>query len=111
MQRPRPYRSDRRAPGTLVTTTLQERCPGRAVQGNLDPAILLAGPEATRSATRALLQRAEATGHVFNLGHGVLPDTPLASVEALIEEVHATPSQSAPAAPASSDAVIENHEA
>jgi len=90
---------------------LQERCPGRAVQGNLDPAILLAGPEATRSAIRALLQRAEATGHVFNLGHGVLPDTPLASVEALIEEVHATPSQSAPAASASTDAVMENHDA
>jgi len=63
--------------------------PGRPVQGNIDPAILLAGPEATRAAARSLLERSTPTGHVFNLGHGLLPETPLESVEALIEEVHA----------------------
>ncbi len=62
--------------------------PDRAVQGNLDPAILLGGPEITRQATRRLLRRVPSRGHVFNLGHGVLPDTPLASVEALIKVVH-----------------------
>lgn len=62
--------------------------PDRAVQGNLDPAILLGGPEITRQATRRLLRRVPSRGHVVNLGHGVLPDTPLASVEALIEVVH-----------------------
>jgi uroporphyrinogen decarboxylase len=69
---------------------LQKRMgPGRAVQGNLDPAVLLAGPERTRQEARLLLERTSATGHVFNLGHGLLPETPLESVEALIEEVHA----------------------
>lgn len=63
--------------------------PGRALQGNLDPAILLAGPEPTRAAARALLARVPARGHVVNLGHGILPETPIDSVLALIEVVHA----------------------
>jgi len=69
---------------------LQRRLgPERAVQGNLDPAVLLAGPERTRHQARELLESTSATGHVFNLGHGLLPETPLESVAALIEEVHA----------------------
>lgn len=68
---------------------LQRRLNGsKAVQGNLDPALLLAGPETTAAAARDLLQRVAPRGHVFNLGHGILPDTPLASVEALVEAVH-----------------------
>lgn len=66
---------------------LQRRYPDRAVQGNIDPAVLLAGTEATRAAARHLLAGVEATGHVVNLGHGILPTTPIASVEALIETV------------------------
>lgn len=62
--------------------------PHGAVQGNLDPAILLAGPEATFAATKALLARVPALGHIVNLGHGVLPQTPLESVDALLEAVH-----------------------
>jgi uroporphyrinogen decarboxylase len=62
---------------------------GKMLQGNLDPAILLAGPEATARAARALLARVPARGHAVNLGHGILPETPIASVEALIEAVHA----------------------
>lgn len=61
----------------------------RAIQGNLDPATLLAGPEATRAATRQLLERMPARGHVVNLGHGIMPQAPLESVQALIETVHA----------------------
>lgn len=61
--------------------------PGKAVQGNLDPAILLAGPEATTNATRALLARVPRRGHVVNLGHGVFPDTPIDSVRAFIDAV------------------------
>jgi uroporphyrinogen decarboxylase len=61
----------------------------RAVQGNLDPAILLAGPEATAAATRALLAAVPRRGHVVNLGHGLLPETPLESVAALVEVVRA----------------------
>ena len=60
----------------------------RAIQGNLDPAILLAGAGATRRATRGLLATVPARGHVVNLGHGILPETPLDSVRALIDVVH-----------------------
>jgi uroporphyrinogen decarboxylase len=63
--------------------------PTKALQGNLDPATLLAGPEATARATRALLANVPARGHIVNLGHGVLPETPHASAVALIEAVHA----------------------
>jgi uroporphyrinogen decarboxylase len=60
----------------------------RALQGNLDPAVLLGGPELTRRAADALLRRVPRQGHIVNLGHGILPDTPIASVEALIAAVH-----------------------
>jgi uroporphyrinogen decarboxylase len=66
---------------------LQRRYPDRSVQGNVDPAILLAGPDATRSAASKLLETVDRTGHIVNLGHGILPTTPIASVEALIETV------------------------
>jgi uroporphyrinogen decarboxylase len=67
---------------------LQRRYPGRALQGNLDPAILLAGSDATRTSARELLAAVDPTGHVVNLGHGILPTTPIDSVTALIEAVH-----------------------
>jgi uroporphyrinogen decarboxylase len=66
---------------------LQQQYPDRAVQGNIDPAVLLAGPDATRAAARQLLASVAATGHIVNLGHGILPTTPIASVEALMETV------------------------
>ncbi len=68
-----------------VQSRFQDR---RAVQGNIDPAILLGGAAPTRAAVTELLQRVDALGHIVNLGHGILPDTPLESVEALIETVH-----------------------
>jgi len=63
--------------------------PDLALQGNLDPAVLLAGPEATARSARALMQRVPARGHVLNLGHGITPDAPLESVQALVETVRA----------------------
>ena len=66
---------------------VQQRYPERAVQGNIDPAILLAGPDATRAATQKLLRNVDKAGHIVNLGHGILPTTPIASVEALIQTV------------------------
>lgn len=63
--------------------------PSRGLQGNLDPAFLVAGPDATRTATRALLAQVPARGHVVNLGHGITPEAPIDSVHALIETVHA----------------------
>ena len=58
------------------------------IQGNLDPSVLLAGPEAAERATTDLLDRVRGRpGHVFNLGHGVLPGTPVESVAAVVETV------------------------
>jgi uroporphyrinogen decarboxylase len=66
---------------------LRRRYPQLAVQGNLDPAVLLAGPVASGAAARRLLAAVPATGHIVNLGHGILPQTPLASVAALLDAV------------------------
>jgi len=61
-----------------------------ALQGNLDPAVLLATPEVVRARARAVLDDVdERPGHIMNLGHGILPETPIASVEALAETVAA----------------------
>lgn len=67
----------------------RRRTGGRlALQGNVDPKVLLEGPAATRAATGAVLASAGGTpGHIMNLGHGVLPDTPIESVVAMIETV------------------------
>jgi uroporphyrinogen decarboxylase len=62
--------------------------PERVIQGNLDPALLRSDPAAVRSATDDILERvADRPGHVFNLGHGVLPDTPIDNVAAMVETV------------------------
>ncbi|MEN6407900.1 MAG: uroporphyrinogen decarboxylase [Thermoguttaceae bacterium] len=61
----------------------------KAIQGNLDPTVLLASPiEIRRRAKELLHQAACRPGHIFNLGHGVLPRTPVENVLALIEAVH-----------------------
>jgi uroporphyrinogen decarboxylase len=61
----------------------------KAIQGNLDPAALLAEPvEIRRLAKDILRQAAGRPGHIFNLGHGVLPQTPVENVIALIDAVH-----------------------
>ena len=60
----------------------------RAVQGNIDPAVLTAGADAARAAAAELLGRVEPAGHIVNLGHGILPGTPIESVEALVDAVH-----------------------
>jgi uroporphyrinogen decarboxylase len=54
------------------------------VQGNLDPLALITGGETLESATRLILDAFAERPHIFNLGHGILPDTPIAHVEALI---------------------------
>jgi uroporphyrinogen decarboxylase len=62
---------------------------GRGVQGNLDPAVLLGPWERTEQATVRILDAvAGRRGHVFNLGHGVLPDTDPADLGRLVELVH-----------------------
>ncbi len=60
-----------------------------AVQGNLDPVALFAPPKAIRSRVADVLDRAgNRPGHIFNLGHGVLPETPVDHVIAMVEAVH-----------------------
>ncbi|MFM8635266.1 MAG: uroporphyrinogen decarboxylase [Planctomycetia bacterium] len=60
----------------------------RAVQGNLDPAVLLADRETVRRRTKEILAAAAGRpGHIFNLGHGVLPQTPVENVLELIATV------------------------
>jgi len=66
-----------------------------AVQGNLDPAILLCGTEVIQSqAQRILSSVAGRPGHIFNLGHGVLPMTPIEHVRFLVDTVREYSSQS-----------------
>ena len=62
-----------------------------ALQGNLDPAVLLSTPEAVRRETLRVLDAFGAgdTGHVFNLGHGISQYTPPEHVSVLVETVHA----------------------
>jgi uroporphyrinogen decarboxylase len=63
--------------------------PARAVQGNLDPCVLLADRnEIRRRAQEVLAQAAGRPGHIFNLGHGVLQQTPVEHAIALVEAVH-----------------------
>ena len=63
--------------------------PGLPVQGNLDPLALLTGGEALESAVRRIRQAFAARPHVFNLGHGILPQVPVDHVERLLELVRA----------------------
>jgi len=64
-----------------------------AVQGNLDPIALLAGGETQREETTRILNTLAAKPFIFNLGHGILPETPLAHVQALVDQVRAWPAQ------------------
>jgi uroporphyrinogen decarboxylase len=62
---------------------------GRGIQGNLDPALLFAPRDRLLAAADDVLKRAgRRPGHIFNLGHGVLPTTPVESVQALARHVH-----------------------
>ena len=60
----------------------------RAVMGNLEPAVLLADRDTVRRRTRAVLEQAAGRpGHIFNLGHGILPQTPVENVLELVATV------------------------
>ena len=63
--------------------------PDHGIQGNLDPTLLLGPLERVFAATDEILDRAGGRpGHIFNLGHGILPSTPLEHVQALARYVH-----------------------
>jgi uroporphyrinogen decarboxylase len=83
---------DWRTPLDVARTRVPE---GTVVQGNLDPALVAAGWAATEPAAREVLRAGGGTHHVFNLGHGVLPETDPATLERLVELVHAGPDEEA----------------
>jgi uroporphyrinogen decarboxylase len=63
--------------------------PGQALQGNLDPALLLGPWEAVEAAALDIVERGRsAAGHIFNLGHGVLPETDPDQVRRLVDLIH-----------------------
>ena len=60
-----------------------------AVMGNLDPVVLFADREVLKAKAKGILDQADKRpGHIFNLGHGILPETPVENVIALVEMVH-----------------------
>lgn len=80
---------DWRSPLSTVRAVLG---PDKAVQGNLDPAALFAPPaELTRAAAQVLAEAGSTPGHIFNLGHGIWPDTDPDAVARLVDFVHEHP--------------------
>jgi uroporphyrinogen decarboxylase len=74
----------------------------RAVQGNLDPLVLFAPLPEVESRVHEILRRAEGRpGHIFNLGHGILPQTPVDTVRAVVEMVHSVAVSQEPSATSS----------
>ena len=61
---------------------------GAAVQGNLDPIALFLPIEKIEERAAEIIKQAGPTGHIFNLGHGILPPTPVKNAQALVEAVH-----------------------
>jgi uroporphyrinogen decarboxylase len=68
-----------------ASKALPKRLP---VQGNLDPLALLAGGDAMKSAVSRILDAFAGRPHIFNLGHGILQETPIAHVEELMVVVN-----------------------
>ena len=61
----------------------------KAIQGNLDPLLLFADPSTIKARALRLLEKtAGRPGYIFNLGHGILPETPVDNVLTLVEAVH-----------------------
>ena len=59
-----------------------------ALQGNMDPALLYASPERIRTAVQNILEKfGKGSGHIFNLGHGILPDFPVEHAKAFVQAV------------------------
>ncbi|ATL68858.1 uroporphyrinogen decarboxylase [Nocardia terpenica] len=80
-----------------LTAAVRRVGAGKALQGNLDPATLFAGPAVIEREVRRIAHEADeaialgAAGHIFNLGHGVLPDTDPAVITATVDLIHSLP--------------------
>ncbi|HEY5283729.1 MAG TPA: uroporphyrinogen decarboxylase family protein, partial [Polyangia bacterium] len=82
------YSIDWRLPLGQARTRLQLGTAGTfAIQGNLDPTILLGPEDRLRRQVAKVIAEGGGSGHIFNLGHGIYPETPIASVEALVRAV------------------------
>ena len=58
----------------------------KALQGNLDPTVLFSNPDKIKAEARKVLEKfGKGGGHIFNLGHGILPSTPVENVRALVD--------------------------
>ena len=69
-----------------------------ALQGNLDPLVLLTDPDTVSREAAAIVRAAgPEPGHIFNLGHGIVPKTPPENVAALVETVHRESRRAPPA--------------
>jgi uroporphyrinogen decarboxylase len=85
---------DWRTPLDVATTRIG---PDRAVQGNLDPCVLFAPPAVIETEVRRVVAEGRAApGHVFNLGHGVLPETDPGALTRVVDFVHAAGQGSQP---------------
>ena len=73
--------------GADIETIRAETGPDMVLQGNLDPLVLVEGGEKLDSAVRLILDKTRGTPHIFNLGHGIVPQTPPQNVARLIELV------------------------
>ena len=77
---------DWRIPLDVAWSTIGPRL---SIQGNLDPATLLGGPDAIRREVTDVLDRAAGRpGHIFNLGHGLLPQTPIDAPQQVVDCIH-----------------------
>lgn len=80
-----------------LTDAVRRVGPGKGLQGNLDPAVLFAGSAAIESEVRRIAHEADsaiamgATGHIFNLGHGVLPETDPSVITETVALIHSLP--------------------
>jgi uroporphyrinogen decarboxylase len=77
----------------------RRRVPGLALQGNLDPGLLLGRPEEVSRRVTDLMAETDGRAHVVNLGHGVLPQTPIESAEAFFKAVRQPSAETAAGVP------------
>src|SRR5690606_36416220 len=75
---------DTAAPMGWAAKTIAPLC---AVQGNLDPLVLVAGATALDAAVDRILEAMAGVPFIFNLGHGIVPETPIAHVEQMLKRI------------------------
>lgn len=91
----RDYTLDTHVKGVAIDTSMKVEAaiemvpPQIALQGNLDPLVVVAGGESMHTSTQLVLDALRGRPHIFNLGHGIVPQTPPENVGALVEQIRA----------------------